>query len=51
VTEKIAAELYYNRILLDLADKYNFTPEEVVDLQRNLNEYYIMREREEDLKE
>jgi hypothetical protein len=36
-TEKIAAEMYYNRLLIQLADKYNFTPEEVMDLQRNLN--------------
>lgn len=39
--EKIAAEMYYNQILIQLADKYNFTPEEVMDLQRNLNQYYI----------
>jgi hypothetical protein len=30
--EKIAAEMYYNKILIQLADKYNFTPEEVMDL-------------------
>ena len=30
--EKIAAELYYNKVLISLADKYNFTPEEVMDL-------------------
>lgn len=35
--ERIASELYYNRMLIQLADKYNFTPEEVMDLQRNLN--------------
>lgn len=49
-TEKIAAEFYYNRILIQLADKYNFTPEEVMDLQRNLNQYYIQKERDNDLK-
>lgn len=32
MTEKIAAEFYYNRILINLSDKYNFTPEEVLDL-------------------
>ena len=32
IAEKIAAEFHYNWVLLDLADKYNFTPEEVVDL-------------------
>jgi len=37
LTEKIAAEMYYNSVLISLADKYNFTPEEVMDLQRNLN--------------
>lgn len=30
--EKIAAEMYYNKVLISLADKYNFTPEEVMDL-------------------
>ena len=35
--EKIAAEFYYNQIMIQMADKYNFTPEEVMDLQRNLN--------------
>ena len=39
--EKVAAEMYYNKVLISLADKYNFTPEEVMDLQRNLNQYYI----------
>ena len=33
-----------------MADKYNFTPEEVMDLQRNLNQYYIQKERDNDLK-
>ena len=47
--EKVAAEMHYNKILVGLADKYNFTPQEVTELQRNLNEYYIEREREEDL--
>ena len=47
--EKIAAEMYYNRILISLSDKYNFTPEEVMDLQRNLNQYYIKKDRETDL--
>ena len=47
--EKLAAELYYNKILIQLADKYNFTPEEVMDLQRNLNQYYIKKDREADL--
>jgi len=32
LTEKIAAEMYYNKVLITLADKYNFTPEEVMDL-------------------
>ena len=32
IGEKIAAETYYNKILIGLADKYNFTPEEVMDL-------------------
>ena len=41
LSDKLAAELYYNRILMQLVDKYNFTPEEVMDLQRNLNQYYI----------
>ena len=41
VCEKVAAELYYNRVLIEMADKYNFTAEEVMDLQRNLNQYYI----------
>ena len=50
IVEKIAAELYYNKILLDMADKYNFSPSEVVELQWNLNEYYIWRDKEEDLK-
>ena len=27
--EKVGAELYYNKLLIQLADKYNFTPEEV----------------------
>ena len=48
-TEKIAAELYYNKLLIQLADKYNFTPEEVMDLQRNLNQYYIKKDREADI--
>jgi len=47
--EKLAAELYYNRVMISLADKYNFTPEEVMDLQRNLNAYYIKKDRESDL--
>ena len=37
LSEKLAAEMYYNRLLISLSDKYNFTPEEVMDLQRNLN--------------
>merc|ERR1712079_292226 len=49
LSEKIASELYYNQILIQQADKYNFTPEEVMDLQRNLNQYYIKRDREADL--
>lgn len=32
VGEKIAAEMYYNKVLISLGDKYNFTPEEVMDL-------------------
>ena len=32
-----------------MADKYNFTAEEVMDLQRNLNQYYIQKDREADL--
>lgn len=47
--EKIAAEVYYNKILIQLADKYNFTPEEVLDLQRNLNAYYIKKDRDADM--
>ena len=49
LAEKLSAELYYNKILISLADKYSFTPQEVTELQRNLNEYYIERERQEDL--
>ena len=49
LSEKMASELYYNQILIQQADKYNFTPEEVMDLQRNLNQYYIKRDRESDL--
>ena len=49
MTEKVAAELYYNKVLIQLADKYNFTPEEVNDLQKNLNAYYIKKDREADL--
>ena len=30
--EKVAAEFYYNQVLISLADKYAFTPEEVMDL-------------------
>lgn len=30
--ERLASELYYNKALIQLADKYNFTPEEVLDL-------------------
>ena len=47
--EKIAAELWYNQLLISMADKYNFTPEEVMDLQRHLNQYYIKKDREADL--
>ena len=49
VVEKIAAELYYNKILIQMADKYNFTPEEVNDLHKNLNAYYIKKDRESDM--
>ena len=49
LSEKIAAELFYNKLLIQLADKYNFTPEEVMDLQRNLNQYYIKKDRESDI--
>jgi len=31
-SERIASELYYNKLLIQLSDKYNFTPEEVMDL-------------------
>ena len=31
-SEKIAAEFYYNQVMISLADKYNFSPEEVMDL-------------------
>lgn len=47
--ERIASEFYYNKVLIQLSDKYNFTPEEVLDLQRNLNMYYIKKDREQDL--
>jgi hypothetical protein len=30
--ERIASELYYNKLLIQLSDKYNFTQEEVLDL-------------------
>jgi hypothetical protein len=36
--------------MMNLVEKYNFTPEEVMDLQRNLNQYYIQKDRESDLK-
>ncbi|CAI2382306.1 unnamed protein product [Moneuplotes crassus] len=49
LAEKIACETYYNKILINMSNKYAFTPQEVTELQRNLNEYYIEREREEDL--
>ncbi len=47
--ERLASELYYNKALIQMADKYNLTPEEVLDLQRNLNQYYIKKDRELDL--
>lgn len=47
--ERLASEFYYNKLLIQLADKYNFTPEEVMDLQRNLNQYYIKKDREQDI--
>ena len=50
MADKIAAEGYYNTVLMQLVEKYNFTPEEVMDLQRNLNQYYIQKDRESDLK-
>ena len=37
ISEKIAAETHYNSIMIQMSDKYNFTAEEVMDLQRNLN--------------
>lgn len=49
VAERLASELYYNKVLIQMSDKYNFTPEEVMDLQRNLNQYYIQKDRESDL--
>ena len=49
MAEKIASETYYNTVLINMSDKYNFTPEEVMDLQRNLNQYYIKKDREADL--
>ena len=49
LTERFASEFYYNRLLIDMADKYNFTPEEVMELQRNLNQYYIRKDRENDI--
>ena len=48
-SERLASELYYNKLLIQLSDKYNFTPEEVLDLQRNLNQYYIKKDREQDI--
>jgi hypothetical protein len=48
--ERLASELYYNKLLIQLSDKYNFTPEEVLDLQRNLNQYYIQKDREQDIR-
>lgn len=30
--ERLASELYYNKLLIQLSDKYNFTGEEVLDL-------------------
>lgn len=44
-SERLSSELYYNKLLIQLSDKYNFTPEEVLDLQRNLNQYYIKKDR------
>ena len=49
MVEKVAAEFYYNQVMIQMADKYNFTPEEVMDLQRNLNQYYIKKDREADM--
>ncbi len=46
LAERLASEMYYNKLLIQLSDKYNFTPEEVLDLQRNLNQYYIKKDRE-----
>ena len=48
-SERLASELYYNKLLIQLSDKYNFTPEEVLDLQRNLNQYYIKKDRDQDI--
>lgn len=32
LAERLASEVYYNKLLISLSDKYNFTPEEVMDL-------------------
>eukprot|EP00351_Strombidinopsis_sp_SopsisLIS2011_P003480 CAMPEP_0116881172 /NCGR_PEP_ID=MMETSP0463-20121206/13278_1 /TAXON_ID=181622 /ORGANISM="Strombidinopsis sp, Strain SopsisLIS2011" /LENGTH=65 /DNA_ID=CAMNT_0004532839 /DNA_START=219 /DNA_END=416 /DNA_ORIENTATION=- len=32
LAEKVAAEVWYNQILITMADKYNFSQEEVMDL-------------------
>ena len=50
MAEKVSAEMFYNRVMFQMADKYNFTAEEVMDLQRNLNQYYIQKDREADMK-
>ena len=49
LSEKMASKLHYNQILIQQADKYNFTPEEVMDIQKNLNKQAIKRDYESDL--
>ncbi len=45
ISERIACDLYYNRILLEMANRYNISRAEIIKLQTSLNKHYIQEER------
>lgn len=45
LADRLAADLYYNRVLIDMANRYNITRQEVISLQTALNKHHLEHER------
>lgn len=45
LSDRIAADLYYNKILIDMANRYNISKEEVIKLQTALTKHQLELDR------